>query len=93
MTNLFLEGEALLFLRIPSLHLQMIRIKIQVFEGPCLFIIPFGRSKVDSCQTSRFRTVVSKNIISESDISAVNSDCIVVQRTTTQFFNFFVHYK
>ena len=63
-----------------SRHLRM---KIQVFEGLLLFIICVWVSRVDSLlKHSLLYTFVSSNINSESDISATNSDCIVLQSTS-----------
>ena len=57
--------------------------KIQVFEGLLLFIICVWVSSVDSLlKLSLLYTFVSSNINSESDISATNSDCIVLQSTS-----------
>ena len=61
--NLFIGGIVLLLSRILSFCLT--RMKTQEFEHLRLFVMR--------------NTFVSKNINSESDISAVNSDCIVIQ--------------
>ena len=82
MTNLFLGGEALL-LRILSLRLMndagvsLVRINIKVFEGLYLFVICFDVK--DRVPVKSFAFVHFCRVHNKSDISSVNSDCIVAR--------------